>query len=121
MLAECVRVRACLPLKMEVTPLYPPAHSTQDLMVNNLLPDRKLVPWGLMDVSSLPAEGKKGLRDAVLAVRYFEDQLRQRYAALVGRLEKGAFDTVENFKRVCIVAMSVRGCACVCVRSCSAW
>lgn len=78
-------------------------------MVHNVLPDRKLVVVAGRDPSTLPADAVK--KQAVLALWYVEEQVKKRYASLVGRLEKGSFDTVENFKRVCmtIMAVSARG------------
>lgn len=77
--------------------------------MHNVLPDRKLVVVAGRDPSTLPADAVK--RQAVLALWYVEEQVKKRYASLVGRLEKGSFDTVENFKRVCmtIMAVSARG------------
>ena len=66
-------------------------------MEHNLLPDRKLIPWGLQDPSTLPTDPTR--REACLAILYYEDQLKQRMVNLVARLEKCTFDTVENFKR----------------------
>ena len=66
-------------------------------MEHNLLPDRKLIAWGLQDPSPLPSDTAQ--HEACLAIMYFEDQLKQRVASLVARMEKSTFDTVENFKR----------------------
>jgi hypothetical protein len=90
----------------------------QDLFIHNLLPDRKLAFWGLQDWSGLTAgEGQSKHHLAILAVRYFEDQVKKRYAGLVSRLTKGSSDTVENFKHVCMAYTAVSRVPLGCTRS----
>ncbi len=81
--------------------------AAKDLLQHNLLPpDRKLRAWGKQAPDSLPdAAQYPALREAVLAVRWFEDRLKQRAGSgVVARLEQASHDTVDNFKRF---AMSV--------------
>lgn len=84
----------------------------KDLLEHNLLPpDRKLVAWAFQDESSLPTFSledpqQQARREACLAIRYFEDQLKQRVSLLVLRLEKATHDTVENFKRFAMSAVA---------------
>jgi len=84
----------------------------KDLLEHNLLPpERKLVAWAFQDESSLPAFSSENTeqqarREACLAIRYFEDQLKQRVSLLVGMLEKATHDTVENFKRFAMSAVA---------------
>lgn len=79
----------------------------QDLMLHNLLPEGKLRTLGGHDGALLPREDLTR-RDAVLALWYYEGELKKRFGQLLARLEKGSFDTVENFKRVCMTIMAVR-------------
>lgn len=76
-------------------------------MLHNLLPEGKLRTLGGHDGALLPREDLTR-RDAVLALWYYEGELKKRFGQLLARLEKGSFDTVENFKRVCMTIMAVR-------------
>ena len=84
----------------------------QDLLEHNLLPpERKLVPWARQDEASLPpaAAGdseQQARREACLALRFFEDQLKQRVAVLIDRLEKATHDTVTSFKRFALTGVA---------------
>lgn len=83
--------------------------AAKDLLEHNLLPpDRKLRAWGKQPwgAEAAAAQQPPALREAVLALRWFEDQLKQRVATVVARLERASHDTVNNFKRF---AMSVAG------------
>lgn len=79
----------------------------KDLLEHNLLPpDRKLRAWGKQPGWGELEGQPPALREAVLALRAFEEQLKQRVASVVARLERASHDTVDNFKRF---AMSVAG------------
>jgi len=84
--------------------------AVKDLMIHNLLPDRKLKTWSQHqeDHSSphMPPSNSPQYA-ALLALWYFEDQIKRRYSTVVQKLEKASFDTVQNYKKVCMIMMAV--------------
>jgi ribosome biogenesis protein MAK21 len=70
----------------------------KDLLINDLLPDRRLVRFE----QRLQQAGTKELspREAILYI--FEDHLKLKYGELLRALEEGMKDTVEAHRRFCL-------------------
>ncbi|CAM9447735.1 unnamed protein product, partial [Ascophyllum nodosum] len=115
-----------LGLKKERRTAQMALEALKDLFVTNLLPNgRKLIPFELRplsqvfvameEASSVGGDGGSGqaggARKAITAtvgtallMWYFEDQIRARFYRMVGAIEAGSRDTVENFKRFSLEA-----------------
>ena len=80
----------------------------KDLFINNLLPDRKLVPLsarGCLLPTTQYQEGqntKKRMNMKIALLMYFEDELKKRVEQTVVAIENGMKSMVEFFKRICM-------------------
>ena len=78
----------------------------KDLFINNLLPDRKLVPLsarGCLLPTTQNLEGqntKKRMNMKIALLMYFEDELKKRVEQTVVAIENGMKSMVEFFKRI---------------------
>jgi ribosome biogenesis protein MAK21 len=66
----------------------------KDLLVHNLLPDRKLIPFKSRDLVNA------GLLDGMLY--WFEDKLMQKFSSVLDALDGGIKSNVDFFKKTCL-------------------
>lgn len=66
-------------------------NALKDLLLNGVLPDRKLLAFDKRDLS-------KTLSDTACAIYYFEDYLKKSYFKLIGILEKLSHDPIVHVK-----------------------
>ena len=67
----------------------------KDLLIHNLLPDRKLIPFRSQDLS-----GDISLSSAM--IMYFEEKLISRVSSIVDALDHGLKSTVDFYKKFCM-------------------
>lgn len=75
----------------------------KDLLINNLLPDRRLIPLtSRAHLFTKPPLADSHITIDVAVLMYFEDELKRCVESVVAALESGVKAMVDYFKRLCL-------------------
>lgn len=93
---ETLDILIAMALRKEQRSAQLALEALKDLLVHNLLPDRKLVTLSAQDLAHESMDAKKGL------LMWFEDKLVGRVGKILDALDVGLKSTVDFYKKFCM-------------------